>query len=448
MTNWIDLVNFAVAVGGLIVVLMGFILALTTPYMERWSRRFFLIFFVLLIAYVSSDLVSQISLVLLGTGFSMLSRIAIFSESLFSSMLIPLLTLYLLHCTGEDWKKNPVIYTAGGFWLIYFGLLVVTQFTTFIYYVTEDNIYRRGTWYPVLLIPTVLLMLLNLSAMVRRRSQLSGKQRVAFSVYLLLPLVCMIIQMFSYGLLLIVIGTSVASVFLFVFILSDQTEQYVRTHEELALQRASVSVLQMRPHFIYNTMSSIYYLCSQDPEKAQQVILDFNTYLRKNFTAIAKGGTIPFTEELEHTRAYLDVEQVRFEGNLFVEFDTPHTNFRLPPLTLQPIVENSVKYGCDPELEPLYISVYTRETEHGIEIVVEDSGPGFEKWRMTAMPDTSPSQQNSHTAANEPHIALGNIRGRLETMCRGSLTIEPRETGGTKVVIRVPEQRHTGTTPT
>ena len=71
-----------------------------------------------LVAYVSSDLVSQISLALLGADYSMLSRIAIFSESLFSSVLIPLLTLYLLHCTGEDGKKNPVFYIAGGLWLV------------------------------------------------------------------------------------------------------------------------------------------------------------------------------------------------------------------------------------------------------------------------------------------------------------------------------------------
>ena len=54
-------------------------------------------------------------------------------------------------------------------------------------------------------------------------------------------------------------------------------------------------------------------------------------------------------EKLEHARAYLAVEQVQFEDNLFVEYDTPHEEFRLPPLTLQPIVENAVKHGMDPE---------------------------------------------------------------------------------------------------
>ena len=168
---------------------------------------------------------------------------------------------------------------------------------------------------------------------------------------------------------------------------------------------------------------SIYYLCAQDPEKAQRVIKDFSRYLKNNFKAIAKEGTIPFAEELEHTRAYLAVEQARYEGHLYVEFDTPNTFFRIPPLTLQPIVENAVKYGMDPDMEPLYVSVVTEDTEQGVRITVEDTGPGY-----------APSD-------DEPHFALDNIRQRLESMCGGTLEIAPREAGGTKVTVFVPWQQ-------
>ena len=132
----------------------------------------------------------------------------------------------------------------------------------------------------------------------------------------------------------IVLGSALGALYLMVVIQSEQIGRHIQQKEKIAQQRASISVLQMRPHFIYNTMTSIYYLCEQDPKTAQQVTLDFTNYLRKNFSAIAKDGTIPFTEELEHTRAYLAVEQIRFEGEMFVEFDTPHTAFKLPPLTL------------------------------------------------------------------------------------------------------------------
>ena len=167
-------------------------------------------------------------------------------------------------------------------------------------------------------------------------------------------------------------------------------------------------------------MQPIYYLCKQDADKAQQVTLDFTTYLRKNFTAIASDHTIPFAEELEHTRAYLAVEQAQFEDNLSVEYDTPHTRFRLPPLTLQPIVENAVKHGMDPDSDPLHITIRTRETEAGSEILVSDNGPGYEP-----------------AVDNEPHIALANIRQRLEMMCGGTLDIMPRDGGGTVVRVKV-----------
>ena len=151
-------------------------------------------------------------------------------------------------------------------------------------------------------------------------------------------------------------------------------------------------VLQMRPHFIYNAMMSIYYLCAKDSKKAQQVTMDFTTYLRKNFTAIASEDTIPFSDELEHTRAYLAVKQVQFDDSLFVEYDAP-----------------------------LCITIRTRATDSGNEIVVEDNGPGF-----------APADDC------EPHIALANIKQRLEMMCGGKLTIRPREGGGTVVRVTIP----------
>ena len=128
----------------------------------------------------------------------------------------------------------------------------------------------------------------------------------------------------------------------------------------------------------------------------------FTTYLRKNFTAIASDHTIPFSEELEHARAYLAVEQAQFEDLLFVDYDTPHLLFRVPPLTLQPIVENAVKHGMDPEAGQLHIFIRTRETDYGNEIVVEDNGSGF-----------------SFSDDSTEHLALANIQQRRLSCAKG-----------------------------
>lgn len=236
--------------------------------------------------------------------------------------------------------------------------------------------------------------------------------------------VAIVIHMFINVELFVVFGMALFAIVMFGLILSDNMEQYARQQQEIAHQRANVMVLQMRPHFIYNTMMTIYCLCKQDADKAQEVTLDFTEYLRKNFSAIASENTIPFADELKHTQAYLSVEQAQHEDNLFMEYDTPHTRFRVPPLTLQPLVENAVKHAMDIEGDPLHIYVKTRLTNSGSEIIVENDGLDF-----------------TATDNDEPHIALNNIRQRLEMMCKGTLTISPRDGGGTVVTVFIPQDR-------
>ena len=422
MNNWIDLTNYGIAVAGMMVALLGLLMSIFSRYQEKWNRRFFVILFSLLIAYVVCDLSSQVSLILLGPHAAPLSRITIFGESLFSSILMPMLTVYLLRCTGEDWRRNTLLNAVGMLWLVYCGLLIVTQFTTIIYTITPDNIYRRETWYPLLLIAPILMMLLNLLALWRKRAKLTRQQALAFALYLLIPMGCMIVQMLSYGLLMIVIGSCVAAFCMFLFMLRDQQDRYAAQQEENARQKTSILVLQMRPHFIYNTLMTIYSLCNLDPQKARQVTMDFTDYLRKNFKAVASGNIIPFSAELEHTRAYLAVEQAQHEEMLIVEYDTQFTQFRLPPLTLQPLAENAVKHGMNPYTGPLHVTIRTYHMDSGSVIVVEDNGLGFDVAEIS-----------------DSHTTLMNIRQRLELMCRGKMEIMPRDGGGTVVTIRIPD---------
>lgn len=421
MITWINLTNFGVAIGGLTSALLGLILTLSINYIDKQNKDFFVTLFAIVAAYITFDLLAQLQFTFLHNGCWQLSKTFMFFESLLSSMLMPLLTMYILSCTGEDRRKSFAFFTVIGLWLVYFVLLVITQFTDVIYYITPDNVYHRGALYPVLLIPPALLMLTNIIVLIRRYNKLTHRQFSAISVYLAVPLLSMLIQMFSFGLLMILIGTSVSAFIMFIFILIEQTEKYIAQRDENASHKLSIAVLQMRPHFIYNTLTSIYYLCVQDPGKAQQVTADFTSYLQRNFNAIAREGDIPFKEELEHTRAYLAVEKARFEDRLYVTFDTPYENFRIPPLTLQPIVENAVKHGIDPELDPLNILVSTRKNDIGYKVVVEDSGPGFD------------AEDES-----KPQIALKYISEKLKYMCGGNLKIESGKIGGTVVTIFIP----------
>ena len=420
MITWYTIFTFSIISAALLIALLGIWLTAIIPLIDRWSRRFFLAYFTALMA---CSLVSLVDLIIYQYISIGTLRIFGFLEVLLLSLPIPMLTVYLLHSCKKDIKKNTVFRVVEGCWMMFSLLLVSTLFTDYIYYITPDGQFQRGAWFPLLIVPLSVIMILNFLCLLRWRRQLSQKYYHGFLIAIIPITAVLIVHIFVDVTALIDISTVLSAISMFGIIISEQIEQNFRQQQEIARQRASVNVLQMRPHFIFNTMMSIYYLIAQDTEKAQKITLDFSTYLRKNFTAIAKDGPVPFTEELEHTRAYLAVEETRFEDDLFVEFDTPYTRFRIPPLTLQPIVENAIKHGLDPELSPLHVTIKTNQTKEGNEITVDDTGPGFE------------ANDN-----NEPHVALANVKKRLQMMCGGTLTISPRENGGTKVTVFIPHK--------
>ena len=229
-----DLINFSFAVAGLVIALLGLFFSCAVSHLDPRTRRFFIILFSMTAAYVAADLFSQVSLLFLGPDYTLMSRICVFCESLFSSMLMPVMTQYMLYCSGERRKRTPLFASVVTLWLVYVALLMFTQFTTQIYTITPDNVYKRGPWYFILLLPPVVMMGINCAALVSCRKKLSGRQLPAFMFYLLIPLFCMVIQMISYGLLMIVIGTSVSIMIMFAFILLDQIERSILQQQENA----------------------------------------------------------------------------------------------------------------------------------------------------------------------------------------------------------------------
>ena len=448
---------------GLTISIIGLVFAVNVRFMERWLKHYFLLTFAIVIAYVLCDFVSQVSLELLGPDFGALSKVVLFFESFFSSALMPLCSVIILYICNKR-IRSPFIYINLILWAVYLGLLIFTQFSTFIYYFTPDNVYCRGPYYPVLLVPPVIMMFSNLTGLLLWRKDISHRQFVSLLWYLLIPLIAMILQMISYGILVIVLGTSISTMILFLYIIEEQFSKTLAQSYEIADQKLKIKTLQMRPHFVYNTLINIYYLCDQDPARARSAIMDFTSYLRHNFTAIAREELIPFEEELRHAKAYLDVVKVRYEELLFVEYDILDTSFKLPPLTLEPIVENSVKHGLDPDSAPLHIRILTRRLQDKVLVIVEDDGSGFSPeareeldgglrstyGRSKIIGNVNEYKKESGNGIiydktgwrrgeyNDAHIGISNVRVRLSEMCGGSLEVTAIESGGTKVVISVP----------
>ena len=193
---------------------------------------------------------------------------------------------------------------------------------------------------------------------------------------------------------------------------------------QLAESRISTMISQIRPHFIYNTLGSIEYLCEEDPQKARKLVHSFAKYLRGNFGELDNPRPIRMSQEMEHVRHYLSIENVRFPDMTFT-FEMNSGDFMLPALTIQPIVENAIKHGLMPLEHGGCIHVTSWDTPSHHCISVEDDGVGFD-------PDI--------LLDGRKHIGLRNIRARLETMVGGSLNIESTIGKGTKVEIKIPRE--------
>ena len=213
-------------------------------------------------------------------------------------------------------------------------------------------------------------------------------------------------------------------------ILLENAQERIRQGEqverELAQSRISIMLSQIQPHFLYNTLSAIAYLCDKNPKLARKATEEFAQYLRGNMDSLKQRAPVPFTAELRHLEIYLSLEKLRFEDELNIVYDIQAKDFMLPSLTVQPLVENAVKYGVGKAEDGGTVTISTRECEDHYEIVVDDDGVGY---------DPYVKQDDGRT-----HIGIDNVKSRLWSMSKGTLEIVSRKGAGTTATIRLPKE--------
>ena len=199
--------------------------------------------------------------------------------------------------------------------------------------------------------------------------------------------------------------------------------------KELEIANTSLMISQIQPHFLYNALNTIKYLIKRDPKAAEKAVISFSRYLRGNMDSITQKAPIPFADELEHTKHYCDIELLRFGDKLNIVYDTPVTEFSLPALSVQPIVENAIKHGVTKKTDGGTVTVTTGENEKYYIITVKDDGVGFD----VQNPDLKPSETHAH-------IGINNVRERLENMVNAKFIIESQIGVGTCVTIKIPKK--------
>ena len=195
--------------------------------------------------------------------------------------------------------------------------------------------------------------------------------------------------------------------------------------KELELSEDRVKLLQeqIRPHFIFNSLHIIKSLIRIDPEKAIQGVEDFSDYLQANLEVMTTNKLIPFEDELDHIKAFVSLALADESKGITVTYDIQEKYFRVPPLTIEPLVENAIQHGV-PTGGTVILA--TGPDRDGYRITVTDNGRGM-------------NRAETESAKKRAGISLDNVRTRLAIQCDGRLEIESGDRG-TVVTVHIPKE--------
>lgn len=338
-----------------------------------------------------------------------------------------------------------------------FLLVTVSQFTGFLYIIDANNVYHRAGGYLTICAVAMIMELLMSGATV----YYIWKQHLHAAIPLLsvfvMTILATIIQTLFYGVSLVNLALTVGVVVMFfsyeknrISISSERHERLLErdlylTQQEAMLakkdaemagiraqlveERTQIMLSQIQPHFIYNALSAISFLCIKDPVKAKETVDNFATYLRINLNSLKTEHLVPFEQEFLHVQAYLSIEKTRFGDDLNIQYDIGCTDFVLPSLSLQPLAENAVRHGILGREGGGTLIIRTERKDGKIVINVTDDGVGF---------DPTVKAQDGKV-----HVGIENVTQRIRTLCGGDVIIQSTPGVGTTATILLLDQEQT-----
>lgn len=205
----------------------------------------------------------------------------------------------------------------------------------------------------------------------------------------------------------------------------EKQEKLLKEAEYHALQA------QINPHFLFNAFNTISSVIRTSPEKGRNLLLNLADYLRGNLNYT---HDISLDQELEHVKAYLEIEKARFGDKLQIEYDLQSSStLILPPLTLQPLIENAIKHGVRGNKDGGKVSIIVKESDNSFTIEVHDNGKGMTQEEVAKL--LMPSFRKES-------VGLINIDSRLKNRygMEQGLIIRATEGMGTSVSFVIPKK--------
>lgn len=187
---------------------------------------------------------------------------------------------------------------------------------------------------------------------------------------------------------------------------------------------------QINPHFLYNALNSIAALCIDEPQKAEDLIIQLSMYLRNSFDFKKLDSLITIEKELELVKAYLNIEKARFGTRLKIEYDIDENlDIKIPPLILQPLVENAVRHGVMSNIQGGTVKITIRKQVGIVTFSVEDSGKGINRTELKELLDLN---------AEKKGVGIWNINQRLRLLYGKGIRFDSQEGLGTRVSFEIP----------
>jgi hypothetical protein len=272
-----------------------------------------------------------------------------------------------------------------------------------------------------------LLMLMTFIMLIRHRKTIGRRHTIVLSSMPILMALATIIEQFSNGIKLIYPALIIE--FLIVYTQHHLDIETRIQRDEISDTRARLDMAtgRMKPHYLYNVLTTIYYLCETDVEKAQYAIGVFSEYLRSTLEVMDKQELVEFSWELNEIRNYLTLERLRFGDKLDVDFDIEYEDFKVPPLSIQALVENAVKHGLGQKEEGGKLRIVSRRlSDGGAQIRIRDDGVGFDVEELATQ--------------DIAHGGIVSIRERLRIEIGAEMTVTSTPGKGTTVMVTIRPQ--------
>ena len=318
----------------------------------------------------------------------------------------PVFTLYFLETErdeGMEWD--------GRFWVVLQGLIAVL---TIAFVLFERDGFLM--WMAFLTEYVIIIIMLLISSKDIRAS-------VGFIIGCLFPIAACLAGMREADFNFTGSGmTMLLMVVMFLYQIDVDRELFQRK-AALSENKVALMMEQIHPHFIYNSLQQIILLCDEDAEEVKPALLNFSGYLRKNLESLTSVEMIPFLEEMKHVDMFIELSQITQSRSFQVVKNLEVTDFCIPALTLQPLVENAIKYGIGMSTKGDSVVISTKIDKGYYVITIKDDGHGIK----TELPT-----QKEHKS-----VGIKNVKTRLKLMCDGELSIKKKEQG-TIQIIQIP----------